>query len=278
MSGKTNAVSSRLPVKTKKGFQLNQTVKTVALGSIIPVLLIIIWEYLSNIGVFPQHLLPAPTSIFYMILNMAGEGTLWSHMGITLYRLFLGFIIGVAAALILGAAVGYMKIVESLFDPLIQAFRSIPSLAWVPLFILWMGIGESSKVVLIAVGVFFPVYLNIVSGIQGVDRKLIEIGKIYNFNSFQLIRKIILPASLPSFLVGIRSGLGLGWMFVVAAELMGASKGIGYLLVYGQNIYSPDLIISSIVLFAILGKITDALLKNLESKSLHWRDTIEKKA
>ncbi|MBU8880132.1 ABC transporter permease [Bacillus sp. FJAT-29790] len=277
MSVKTNAVSSQIPAKSRKSIQLNGKVKTAALGWIVPIVLIVIWEYLSKAGVFPQHLLPAPTSVFNKIVNMAVEGTLWGHLGITLYRLFFGFVIGVAAAVIAGAAVGYLKKAESLFDPLIQAFRSIPSLAWVPLFILWMGIGEPSKVVLIAVGVFFPVYLNIVSGIQGVDRKLIEVGKIYKLNSLQLIRKIILPASLPSFLVGLRSGLGLGWMFVVAAELMGASKGIGYLLVYGQNLSSPDLIISSIVLFAILGKITDSLLKNLESKALHWQDTVEKK-
>lgn len=278
MSGKTNLISSQLPVKSKREFRLNPKVKTAALGAVIPLFLIITWEFLSKVGVFPQHLLPAPTSIFTTILAMGSDGTLWSHLGITLYRLFLGFIVGVVAAVLLGSAVGYLKKAESLFDPLIQAFRSIPSLAWVPLFILWMGIGEPSKIVLIAVGVFFPVYLNIVSGIQGVDRKLIEIGKIYNFNSFDLIRKIILPASFPSFLVGIRSGLGLGWMFVVAAELMGASKGIGYLLVYGQNIYSPDLIISSIVLFAILGKVTDSLLKNWELKALHWRDTVENNA
>jgi sulfonate transport system permease protein len=124
--------------------------------------------------------------------------------------------------------------------------------------------------------VFFPVYLNIVSGIQGVDRKLIEVGKIYNFTPFQLVRKVILPASLPSFFTGIRSGLGLGWMFVVAAELMGASKGIGYLLVVGQNTYSPDLVLASIVLIAILGKLTDSALKTFEAKALHWQDSFGK--
>ncbi|WP_343031549.1 ABC transporter permease [Metabacillus lacus] len=244
----------------------------------VPAILILVWESFSRGGVFPPHLLPAPSYILKNIIQMASEGSLWGHVGITLYRLFFGFVIGTAAAVLLGAAVGYFQKAESLFDPLIQAFRSIPSLAWVPLFILWMGIGESSKVVLIAVGVFFPVYLNIVAGIQGVDRKLIEVGKIYHFSTLQIIRRIILPASLPSFLTGLRSGMGLGWMFVVAAELMGASSGIGYLLVYGQNTYSPELIISSIVLFAILGKITDSFLKTLESRTLHWQDTFVKKA
>ncbi|WP_102347164.1 ABC transporter permease [Bacillus sp. Marseille-P3661] len=271
-------VTQSLPLKRKKTVQLSNKLVPVLWGSILPLILLIVWEFLSRIGVFPTHLLPAPTSILGKINEMAQDGTLWGHLGITLYRIFFGFLIGVVFAVILGAIVGYIKRAEQILDPLFQAFRSIPSLAWVPLFILWMGIGEPSKITLIAVGVFFPVYLNIVSGIQGVDRKLIEVGRIYNLNTYQLIRRIILPASLPSFLVGIRSGLGLGWMFVVAAELMGASKGIGYLLVYGQNTYSPELIIASIVLFAIMGKLTDSVLKGLEEKALHWQDSFTKKA
>jgi sulfonate transport system permease protein len=278
MHSKNTTVTTQMTVKVKKNIHFHPNVKSALLSSLVPIGLLIVWEICSKNGIFPQHLLPAPSAILDTIVGMSIDGSLWEHIGITLYRLFIGFLIGVSSAVLLGSAVGYFKTVESLFDPLIQAFRSIPSLAWVPLFILWMGIGEPSKIVLIAVGVFFPVYLNIVSGIQGVDRKLIEVGKVYNFNSWQLIRKIILPASLPSFLVGIRSGLGLGWMFVVAAELMGASKGIGYLLVYGQNTYSPELIISSIVLFAVFGKLTDSLLKGLEVKTLHWQDTFTKKA
>jgi sulfonate transport system permease protein len=139
-----------------------------------------------------------------------------------------------------------------------------------------MGIGEPSKVTMIAVGVFFPVYLNVVSGIAGVDRKLIEVGKMYGLNTFQLIRRVILPASMPSFLTGLRSGLGLGWMFVVAAELMGASTGLGYLLVLGQNTLSPEIIIASIILFAIIGKLTDWILKIVEQRALHWQDGMVK--
>lgn len=244
------------------------------LGSAIPLFLLIIWEVAARVGLIEAHLLPAPTRIVQEIFNLGAAGTLWGHVGTTLFRVAAGFLLGTIAAVLLGSAVGYFSVLEKLMDPLIQAFRSIPSLAWVPLFILWMGIGESSKVTLIAVGVFFPIYLNIVSGIQGVDRKLIEVGKIYGFSSQETLRKIILPASLPSFLVGLRSGLGLGWMFVVAAEIMGASKGLGYLLIVGQNTYSPELVIASIFLFAVIGKITDSLLKNLEKKSLSWQDSL----
>lgn len=259
-------------VKSKK--KINA--QPIIIGSILPIILVISWELLSRFGVFPAYQLPAPTTILETISSMASDGSLWSHIGITTYRVFAGFLIGTIVAVILGSLVGFYEKAEQLFDPMIQAFRSIPSLAWVPLFILWMGIGEPSKVTMIALGVFFPVYLNIVSGILNVDRKLIEVGKIYRLNTFQLVYRIILPASLPSFLVGLRSGLGLGWMFVVAAELMGASQGLGYLLVLGQNTLSPETILASIILFAIIGKLSDWILKVVENRALHWQDSIVK--
>lgn len=271
--------SEALPLKgiACKPTQRKLRLHPILIGSILPFILLIIWESLSRLGVLPSYLLPAPTVIFSTIVELGADGSLFGHIGITLYRIFLGFLLGAAAALFLGSFVGIYRKAEQFFDPIIQAFRSIPSLAWVPLFILWMGIAEASKVTLIAVGVFFPVYLNVVSGILSVDRQLIEVGKMYGLNSYQLVKRIILPASLPSFLVGLRSGLGLGWMFVVAAELMGASQGLGYLLVLGQNTYSPELIIASIVLFALLGKVSDALLKKVENRSLHWQDRMEQR-
>lgn len=248
------------------------------LGSILPILLLLVWEIAGRAGMIESYLLPTPTRIVEEISNMATAGTLFGHLGATVGRVVFGFSIGTITAVIIGTAVGYYNLAEKVMDPLIQAFRSIPALAWVPLFILWMGIGESSKITLIAVGVFFPVYLNIVAGIRGVDRKLIEVGKIYGFTVGETLKKIILPAALPSFLTGIRSGVGLGWMFVVAAEIMGASKGLGYLLIVGQNTYSPEVIIASIVLFAVIGKVTDSLLKKLEEKLLFWQDNLSNQA
>ncbi len=136
-----------------------------------------------------------------------------------------------------------------------------------------MGIYETSKITLIAVGVFFPTYLNLMSGIQNVDRKLVEVGKIYRLNSWQLITRIFLPATLPAYITGLRGGLGLGWMFVVAAEIMGASSGLGFLLVDGQSTGRPTTILVSILLFAILGKLTDLILAGIGNKFLYWQDT-----
>lgn len=242
-------------------------------GLILPTVLLILWEILSQVGVFTSNLLPAPSSVIATLLNLALSGELFRHIGVTLYRIFLGFIIGGIFATILGALTGYSRAIHQLLDPLLQALRNIPSLAWVPLFILWMGIYETSKVMLIAVGVFFPVYLSLMSGIQGVDRKLVEVGRVYRLNVFQMLLRVFLPATLPDYIVGLRSGLGLGWMFVVAAEIMGASQGLGFLLIDGEATGRPDIIIASILLFAILGKLTDAALAAIGKRLLNWQDS-----
>jgi sulfonate transport system permease protein len=156
-------------------------------------------------------------------------------------------------------------------DPLLQSLRNIPSMAWVPLFLLWLGIQEGSKITLIAVGVFFPVYLNLMTGIQHVDPKLVEVGRMFRLSGFQLIRRVILPATLPAYLTGLRGGLGLGWMFVVAAELMGASKGIGFLMNDGQMTGRPGIVIVCILLFAICGKLTDMVIERTGGYFLRWK-------
>ncbi|PZO38018.1 MAG: ABC transporter permease [Pseudanabaena frigida] len=241
-------------------------------GLIVPVILLIIWEIASKSGWIAPNLLPAPSTVLSTIGDLAKAGDLWKHIGITLYRVFLGFAIGVGVATIFGAITGYSRLIHDLIDPLLQSLRSIPSLAWVPLFLLWMGIQETPKIALIAVGVFFPVYLSLMSGIQSVDRKLVEVGKIYRLNGLQLIQRVFLPATIPCYVVGLRSGLGLGWMFVVAAELMGASQGLGFLLVDGQTTGRPELTLASILLFAVLGKLTDGAISFLSKRFLHWQD------
>jgi sulfonate transport system permease protein len=173
---------------------------------------------------------------------------------------------------VLGAFTGYSSIARRLLDPLLQSLRSIPSMAWVPLFLLWLGIGESSKISLIALGAFFPVYLNLMNGVRSVDRKLVEAGLANGFRGFALAKVVILPASLPAYLVGLRQGLSLGWMFVVAAEIMGASRGLGYLLIDGQATGRPAIMMLSVILFAICGKVSDGLLAMLSERWLYWQD------
>ena len=181
---------------------------------------------------------------------------------------------GRSVATALGALTGYSRLWRRLLDPMLQALRSIPSIAWVPLFILWLGIFEASKVTLIAVGAFFPVYLNLMTGITQVDRKLIEVGRAYGYRGVALVRRVLLPATLPAYVTGLRGGLGLGWMFVVAAEFMGASEGLGFLLIDGQMTGRPAVIIGSIILFAVLGKLTDLALASLGQRFLSWQDVV----
>jgi sulfonate transport system permease protein len=154
----------------------------------------------------------------------------------------------------------------------VQALRAIPSLAWVPLFILWLGIFETSKIVLIAAGVFFPIYLGVMGAILSVDRKIVEVGRTFRLSGWAMIRRILLPAVLPAYVVALRVGLGLGWMFVVAAELIGASEGLGYLLLDGQQLGKPAQILAAIVIFAILGKTTDWLIEIAFKPLLRWQD------
>ncbi|WP_395674036.1 ABC transporter permease [Inquilinus sp.] len=245
---------------------------TVVVGLILPVGLALGWEVLATLGVVSTRLLPPPSQILKTLGDLATRGVLLDHILVTLWRVWWGFLLGAAAGTVLGAATGVWPLARRLLDPTIQALRSIPSIAWVPLFILWFGIFETPKVLLIAVGVFFPVYLTLAGAIASVDRKLVEVGRIYRFNTWDLVRRILLPAALPTYITGLRGGLGLGWMFVVAAEFMGASKGLGYLLVDGQMTGRPATILAAILLFAVLGKLTDMALAAIGARLLRWQD------
>ena len=243
-----------------------------ALGIILPLLLALGWELAVRAGFSTGRLVPPPSVIFSTFAELAKTGELQRHALATLGRVAAGFGIGVAVGTLLGAITGYSVLVRSFIDPSLQALRAIPSIAWVPLFILWLGIFEASKVTLIAVGVFFPVYLGVMGAVMSVDRKIVEVGRAFRLSGAQMVRRILLPAVLPSYVIALRSGLGLGWMFVVAAEFMGASEGLGFLLVDGQQLGKPAQIVAAIVIFAILGKTTDWLIEIATAPLLRWQD------
>ena len=193
------------------------------LGLLLPVGLAIAWETAVRMGLSNGRLVPPPSVIYSTFLELALAGELQRHVLVTTQRVAAGFAIGVGTGTVIGAIAGYSALTRGLIDPSMQALRSIPSIAWVPLFILWFGIFEGSKITLIAVGVFFPVYLGVMSAIMSVDRKLVEVGRAFRLSPTAMVRRILLPAVLPQYVIALRSGLGLGWMFVVAAELLGAS-------------------------------------------------------
>jgi sulfonate transport system permease protein len=243
-----------------------------ALGLLLPVGVALAWELVVWSGVSNGRLVPPPTKIFATILELARSGELVPHIVATLTRVFAGFALGVVAGTLLGAVSGYWGLARRLLDPTVQALRAVPSIAWVPLFILWLGIFETSKIALIAAGVFFPVYLGVMGAILAVDRKIVEVGRTFRLSGPAMIRRILLPAVLPAYVVALRVGLGLGWMFVIAAEFMGASEGLGYLVIDGQQLGKPAQIVAAIVIFAILGKASDWLIEIAFAPLLRWQD------
>ena len=244
-------------------------------GLVIPVFLLILCEILVKNGFIEPYLLPAPSSLWDSFLELS-TGDLWLHIWTSTWRVFLGFFIGSGLALVFAILVGLNKQAEEFLEPSFSALKSIPSLAWIPLLLLWLGIDETSKITLIAIGAFFPTYTNTVAAIQGVDRKLIEVAQVYRLKYFQQIKEIILPAASPGILTGLRNSLSLAWMFMIAAELIAATQGIGYLLSDGRETSRPDIVIIAIILLAILGKITDSLMKLAENWLLRWRDVVKK--
>lgn len=242
------------------------------LGLVLPVSLALVWEAVVWLGWSDGRLVPPPSVIGQTLWDLASTGELWRHAQATVVRVAAGFGLGVVAGTLLGAISGYSTLLRRLLDPTLQALRAIPSIAWVPLFILWLGIFEESKITLIAVGVFFPVYLGVMGAILSVDRKIVEVGRVFRLSGPALVWRILLPAVLPSYIVALRSGLGLGWMFVVAAELLGASEGLGYLLIDGQQLGKPAQIVAAIVAFAVIGKTTDWLIASASAPFLRWED------
>ena len=242
------------------------------LGLLLPVAALVAIELSVRGGLIPSNQLPAPTQVLATLSDLGAQG-LFGHMVASTLRVFAGFATGAALALLLGAAVGLNRYAEAILDPSFQALRAIPSLAWVPLLLLWLGIDEAPKIVLIAIGAFFPVYMGVASGIRGVDRKLIEVARLYRLSNVALTRRVLLPAALPAILTGLRNGLSLAWMFMVAAELIAASKGLGYLLSDGRETSRADIVLAAIFLLAILGKISDSLMAAIEKRSLAWRDS-----
>ena len=230
------------------------------LGLIIPAALLVAWQAASASGLFTVVQLPPPA----MVLAAAGElverGELGIHIAISTQRVLIGFLVGAALGLVLGAGVGLSKLADALLAPTIGALRAVPSLAWVPLLILWMKIGEDSKVTLIIIGAFFPVFTTVSLALRHVDRNLVEAARAFGLKGVRLLTTVQLPAVVPAVFSGLRLALAQAWLFLVAAELIASSMGLGFLLIDSQNNGRTDRLLLAIVMLAVIGKITDALL------------------
>ena len=244
--------------------------KRAALGAIVPLVLLLLWWLSTSVlGIFSPVQLPSPSSVIEAGIDLVQRGELWTHVGISVQRVVLGFAIGAVLGLAFGSLVGLSRWADALLTPTIGAFRAVPSLAWVPLLILWMKIGEDSKVTLIAIGAFFPIFTTVYMALRHVDKNLVEAGRAFGLFGLKLLTTIQLPAVVPSVFSGLRLALAQAWLFLVAAELIASSMGLGFLLTDSQNNGRTDRLLLAIILLAVIGKITDAILGVLERKAVN---------
>lgn len=240
------------------------------LSWLAPAVLVIVWEWLAQAGWLSPQVLPAPSKVIKTAFKLATTGTLLNDLGVSLLRAAAGFAIGSVVGAVLGTLVGFSKIAEAAIDRSVQMIRAVPFLAVLPLVIVWLGVGETQKIFLVALGVTFPIYINTVLGIRQVDPKLLELGRVQGLSSIELIRRIILPGALPSILTGIRYALATAWLALVVAETIGAQSGIGFLAMDAREFLRTDVIVLTIVIYALIGVAADAIARFLERRMLAW--------
>jgi sulfonate transport system permease protein len=237
----------------------------------IPLLIIIFWQLGSTLQLIDSNILPGPITVFQTMITDLADGKLERNMAISMYRAVTGFVIGGSIGFVLALASGLSKTMRLLLDSSVQMLRNIPHLALIPLLIIWLGVGEGSKIALVAVGVLFPIYINTFHGLTTVDPELIEMGRSYQLSKWQQFTKILLPAALPSILVGVRYALGVMWTTLIVSETIASSSGIGYMSTNAQNFMDMSTIIMCIVIYALLGKLSDVVAKSLENSLLTWQ-------
>jgi sulfonate transport system permease protein len=236
-----------------------------------PVVLVLLWELGARAGLIPPQILAAPTVILQTFWSMLVSGALLSNLLVSLMRAMAGLVLGVAIGTLLALVAGLSKLGENAIDALVQMLRTLPVIGLAPLFIVWFGIGEAPKIGLIALSVMFPIYLNLFNGIRGIDVRLIEAARSFGVRDWALIRHVIIPGAMPSFLVGLRFALGISWLVLVVAEEINASAGLGYLIMDARDFLRTDVIVVCLVIYALLGLAADMIVRAIEARVLAWR-------
>ncbi|TDF98788.1 ABC transporter permease [Paenibacillus piri] len=242
-------------------------------GAALPLSVLILWQIAGMAGLVSKTLLPTPAAIAESFWELTVSGELLKHLQISVSRAAIGFLLGGGLGLLFGITTGLFGRFEQSVDPTVQMLRMIPHLAITPLFILWFGFGELSKILLIAKGAFFPLYVNAFLGVRNADSKLFDVARILEFSRWKQITRLVIPAALPNLLLGLRLSLGVSWLGLVAAELMGSSEGVGYLIMDARQFSQTSIVFVGIIIFALVGKGTDSIVRYLEKKLLKWRDT-----
>lgn len=237
---------------------------------IAPLLLIVVWQIFGTFGVLNEHILPPPTKVISTFVQLFKSGKLVDNLFISLIRVFRGFILGALAGVVIGIFMGLSRPINKILSSLVSIFRPIPMIAWIPLLILGLGIGEESKVAVIFIGTLWPVLLNTISGILSVDTKLIEVSRVLEKSKIEMLIKVIMPSAWPAIFTGLRLGISTAWTCVVAAEMIAASSGIGYMIMYARELSQPDVVLVGVFTIGFVGLLIDAIIGSLQKKALGW--------
>jgi sulfonate transport system permease protein len=247
----------------------------IILHLLLPLALFLAWEHLTRAGYVDKIFLPRPREVFSALCGMYAKGELIPDIQVSVVNGLRGFLVGAAIGLLGGFACGLSRVVEDIFGPLLNAIRQVPPLAWLPLIILWIGAGDLAKTIIIAKSVFFPVFLNTLQGMRGVSREYIEVGRIFDYGRLRLLRHIVIPAALPSIFVGLRFGAGISWALLIIAEMLGARRGLGFILVRSQELMHSDQLLVVIFIIGLFGFAIDVSLRRLEASLLRWKRGFE---
>jgi sulfonate transport system permease protein len=241
-----------------------------ALPWIVPLFVLLAWQASAQIGFLREQVMPAPTAVAEAFWRVATNGELWRDVRVSAWRASAGFAVGGGLGFILGMMNGLSGLSEKLTDSTVQMVRNIPHLALIPLVILWFGIGEEAKLFLVALGVFFPIYINTLHGVRSVDRQLLEMARAYGMSRQAIFWRVVFPGALPSIFVGLRYGLGIMWLTLIVAETISASSGIGFMAMNAREFMMTDVVVVSILIYAGLGKLADSVARLLERACLSW--------
>lgn len=252
----------------------NDRLLRLATRLVSPVAIIALWQIASMTGLLSPGILAAPSDILAAAQRLVMSGELVTGLAVSFLRVLVGFSIALAAGVALALASGLSRFGEAVIDPPIQMLKAMPFLGLLPLFILWFGIGEAPKIGLVAFGAVFPIYLTLHGGIRGIDKKLLEAGRTLGLGTLGIIRHIIIPGAMPSLLVGIRYGLSVAWLSLVVGEQINASSGIGYIITYARDFLQTDVIVVCLMVYAIMGLLTDGLVRLIEAYALRWRPQV----
>jgi sulfonate transport system permease protein len=240
-----------------------------------PAFLLALWQGLASAGLVNESFVGSPLGVATSLYTLFAEQGLAHDLAISLWRALFGLTLGALSGLAFGVIVGLSRWGEDIFDSTLQAIRTLPLLGLIPLFILWFGLGETPRIILIALGSFFPVYLNVFKGIRGVDIRLIELAEAYGLTRYELVRDIVLPDALPSFLVGLRYSIGVAWLCLVVAEQVNATSGLGWVIIQANQLGQTSVIITALAIYAIVGIMADGLIRLVEARALRWRQAFK---